>query len=162
MNYYRVFFASLVFMLLVACSKSETVEITVSPEYDFQSSGTRQFEWDDEKDIGWIKVLLEEANFKDTKVEVAEIYFPPGYQDIAHMHELELLYVLEGKLDHIVNGKSHILMPGMLGIVSEPDLVVHRSDSDYGARVLAIWPNGKEVKAIKEEGLREISLIINQ
>ena len=50
----------------------------------------------------------------------------------------------------------------MLGIVSEPDLVVHRSDSDYGARVLAIWPNGKEVKAFKEEGLREISLIINQ
>ena len=36
---------------------------------------------------------------------------------------------------------------------------MHRSDSDYGARVLAIWPNGKEVKAFKEEGLREISLI---
>ena len=78
------------------------------------------------------------------------------------MHELELLYVLEGRLDHIVNGKSHILMPGMLGIVTKPDLVVHRSDSDDGARVLAIWPHGKEIKALEEEELREISLIVSR
>ncbi|MFQ3333384.1 MAG: quercetin dioxygenase-like cupin family protein [Woeseiaceae bacterium] len=157
-----LFFVSLVFLLLVACSESEKTKVNVVPEYEFQSSGTRQFEWDDEKNVGWIKVLLEEANFKDTKVEVAEIYFPPGYQDIAHMHELELLYVLEGRLDHIVNGKSHILMPGMLGIVTKPDLVVHRSDSDDGARVLAIWPHGKEIKALEEEELREISLIVSR
>jgi len=108
-----------------------------------------------------VKVLLEEANFRDAEIEIAEMYFPPGYQDTAHMHELELLFVLEGRLDHIVNGESHILRPGMLGIVREPDLVVHRADSDNGARVLVIWPYGKEVQALEDEQLRETSLIVN-
>ena len=102
--------------------------------------------------------MLEQANLLEAGVEVAEIYFPPGYQDIAHMHELELLYVLEGELDHIVNGVSHILKPGMLGVVKEPDLVVHRSHSDDGVKVLAIWPYGNEIRALDAEGLREISL----
>ena len=102
--------------------------------------------------------MIEESNFGEKGVEIAEIYFPPGYQDIAHMHQLEILYVLEGELDHIVNGVSHILTPGMIGIVKEPDLVVHRSNSENGVRVLVIWPHGKEVQVLDEEELREIKL----
>ena len=157
----RLFFISLIFLSLIACSKSEEIQVTEFSDYKFQSSGTRQFEWDDEGGIGWVKILLEKANFKDAEIEIAEMYFPPGYQDIAHMHESELLFVLEGRLDHIVNGESHILRPGMLGVVREPDLVVHRADSDIGARVLVIWPYGKEVQVLEDEQLREISLIIN-
>ena len=144
-------------LILLGCSK-QNQDLDGNNNYQKQSNGTRILEWDDINDIGWIKVLIEESNFGEKGVEIAEIYFPPGYQDIAHMHQLEILYVLEGELDHIVNGVSHILTPGMTGIVKEPDLVVHRSNSENGVRVLVIWPNGKEVQVLDEEQLREIKL----
>ena len=127
---------------MISCTGSDDNQIKDQniSSYEKESTGTRRLEWDDVNDIGWIKIMLEQANLLEAGVEVAEIYFPPGYQDVAHMHELELLYVLEGELDHIVNGVSHILKPGMLGVVKEPDLVVHRSHSDDGVKVLAIWP----------------------
>ena len=142
---------------MLGCSE-QNQEVNSNNNYQKQSTGTRILEWDDINEIGWIKVLIEESNFGEKGVEIAEIYFPPGYQDIAHMHQLEILYVLEGELDHIVNGVSHILTPGMIGIVKEPDLVVHRSNSENGVRVLVIWPNGKEVQVLDEEQLREIKL----
>ena len=145
------------FLILLGCSE-QNQDLDGNNNYQKQSNGTRILEWDDINDIGWIKVLIEESNFGEKGVEIAEIYFPPGYQDIAHMHQLEILYVLEGELDHIVNGVSHILTPGMIGIVKEPDLVVHRSNSENGVRVLVIWPNGKEVQVLDEEQLREIKL----
>ena len=145
------------FLILLGCSE-QNQDVNSNNNYQKQSTGTRILEWDDINEIGWIKVLIEESNFGEKGVEIAEIYFPPGYQDIAHMHQLEILYVLEGELDHIVNGVSHILTPGMIGIVKEPDLVVHRSNSENGVRVLVIWPNGKEVQVLDEEQLREIKL----
>jgi quercetin dioxygenase-like cupin family protein len=145
------------FLILLGCSE-QNQDVNSNNNYQKQSTGTRILEWDDINEIGWIKVLIEESNFGEKGVEIAEIYFPPGYQDIAHMHQLEILYVLEGELDHIVNGVSHILTPGMLGIVKEPDLVVHRSNSENGVRVLVIWPNGKEIQILDEEELREIKL----
>ena len=145
------------FLILLGCSE-QNQEVNSNNNYQKQSTGTRILEWDDINEIGWIKVLIEESNFGEKGVEIAEIYFPPGYRDIAHMHQLEILYVLEGELDHIVNGVSHILTPGMIGIVKEPDLVVHRSNSENGVRVLVIWPHGKEVQVLEEEQLREIKL----
>ena len=144
---------------IISCTGSDDNQIKDQniSSYEKESTGTRRLEWDDVNDIGWIKIMLEQANLLEAGVEVAEIYFPPGYQDVAHMHQLELLYVLEGELDHIVNGVSHILKPGMLGVVKEPDLVVHRSHSDDGVKVLAIWPYGNEIRALDAEGLREIS-----
>ena len=144
------------FLILLGCSE-QNQDVNSNNNYQKQSTGTRILEWDDINEIGWIKVLIEESNFGEKGVEIAEIYFPPGYQDTAHMHDLELLYVLEGRLDHIVNGVSHILHPGMLGIVKSPDLVVHRTDSEKGVRVLAIWPYGKEIQKFEEEELRELS-----
>ena len=145
------------FLTLLGCSEKNQDDNS-DKNYQKQSTGTRILQWDDINEIGWIKVLIEESNFGEKGVEIAEIYFPPGYQDIAHMHQLEILYVLEGELDHIVNGVSHILTPGMIGIVKEPDLVVHRSNSENGVRVLLIWPYGKEIQILDEEGLREIKL----
>ena len=145
------------FLILLGCSE-QNQDVNSNNNYQKQSTGTRILQWDDINEIGWIKVLIEESNFGEKGVEIAEIYFPPGYQDIAHMHQLEILYVLEGELDHIVNGVSHILTPGMIGIVKEPDLVVHRSNSENGVRVLLIWPYGKEIQILDEEGLREIKL----
>lgn len=77
----------------------------------------------------------------------------PGYHGVTHPHELEIIYVLEGALDHIVNGESHVLTPGMVGVVREPDVVVHRSASPEGARVLVFWPLGGEVAAFEDSGM---------
>jgi len=106
---------------IISCTGSDDNQIKDQniSSYEKESTGTRRLEWDDVNDIGWIKIMLEQANLLEAGVEVAEIYFPPGYQDVAHMHELELLYVLEGELDHIVNGVSHILKPGMLRVVKD-------------------------------------------
>ena len=111
--------------------------------------------WIIEKEVGEINY---EFNLDDEVVEIGEIYFPSDYEGMAHVHELEILYVLEGELDHIVNGISHILKPGVIGIVRAPDNVVHRTNSSEGARVLAIWPHGNEVAAMAEEGMREMML----
>ena len=117
--------------------------------YARASSGTRQYEWDTETGTGWIKVLVEEANLGFEGVEVIEIFFPPGYEGASHVHEFEILYVIEGELGHIVDGESHVLTPGMIGIVRYPQEVVHKTLSEEGVRVLVIWPQGNEVKGLQ-------------
>ncbi len=117
--------------------------------YARASSGTRQFQWDSESGPGWIKVLVEEANLGSSGAEVIEIFFPPGHEGASHFHELEILYVIEGELGHIVDGELHVLTPGMVGIVKYPQEVVHKTLSEDGVRVLVIWPLGNEVKGLQ-------------
>ncbi len=124
-------------------------------KYEIAGSGTRRFEWDTDTSPLWLKVLVEESNLGSSGAEVAEIFFPPDYQGEPHLHELEIFYVLEGELGHIVNGVPHLLKPGMIGIVRAPDLVIHRSESKEGVRALVFWPLGKEVSAIEEEALAD-------
>ena len=121
--------------------------------YARASSGTRQFQWDSENGQGWIKVLIEEANLGTSGAEVIEIFFPPGHEGRSHFHELEILYVIEGELGHIVDGEMHVLTPGMVGIVKYPQEVVHKTLSEDGVRVLVIWPLGNEVKGL--QGMKE-------
>ena len=104
------------------------------------------------------EVLIEESNLGSQGAEIAEIWFPPGYQGSPHPHELEIIYVLEGELDHIVNDESHILKPGMIGVVRARDRVVHRTHSPEGVRTLVVWPLGNEVGPMSQEGMREKSL----
>lgn len=118
-------------------------------EYARASLGTRQFQWDTETGPAWIKILVEEANLGSAGAEVGEIFFPPAYEGTSHFHELEIFFVLEGELDHIVNGVSHILKPGMIGIVRYPDEVIHKTHSENGVRALVIWPLGNEVKGLQ-------------
>jgi uncharacterized cupin superfamily protein len=66
--------------------------------------------------------------------------------------------VIEGELDHIVNGESHLLGPGMTGVVRARDRVVHKTQSDNGVRVLVVWPLGGEVAGFAASGMRETSL----
>jgi quercetin dioxygenase-like cupin family protein len=144
---------------LGSCTSDRTDPAMVSVSYDIVPIAQRQFEWDTETGPGWIKVLVEEATPGSTGAEMAEIYFPPGFKGITHPHELEIIYVLDGELDHIVNGESHILKPGMVGVVREPDLVVHRTNSAEGVHTLVIWPLGKEVSGFGPSGMREVSLV---
>lgn len=140
-------------MLLVLCSASSAEETEESSNYEYASVGTRQFEWGPENDPVRAKVLLEETNLGSAGAEIIEIYFPPGYESRSHFHQLEILYVIEGELEHIVGEESNILKPGMIGIIRYPDQVIHKASPEAGARVLVIWPLGNEVKGF--DGMTE-------
>lgn len=138
------------------CSVEKAPDPADYERYDIVSSGTRQFEWDSDNGPGWIKVLIEEKNLGSAGAEIAEIWFPPGWQGGPHPHVLEIIYVIEGELDHIVNGESHILSAGMTGVVRARDRVVHKTHSPDGVRVLVVWPLGNEVEGLAASGMREM------
>jgi quercetin dioxygenase-like cupin family protein len=144
--------------LLAACGAEKPADPAAYEHYDVVSSGTRAFEWDSDNGVGWLKVLVEEKNLGSKGAEMAEVWFPPGWQGQPHPHVLEIIYVIEGQLDHIVNGESHILSPGMTGIVRARDRVVHKTHSGEGVRVLVIWPLGEEVEGLAASGMRERAL----
>ena len=79
-------------------------------------------------------------------VDVALLTFPPGTNSGSHAHGVtEIFYVLEGTLEHVVNGESHILTKGMLGYVQPPDTVNHIVDPNGPpAETLVIWAPGGE------------------
>lgn len=135
--------------LIPICGVAPAEESHTAAPYEFSSAGTRQFQWDAENGPGWIRVLVEEANLGSSGAEVIEVFFPPGHEGAAHFHELEIIYVIEGELGHIVDGEMHVLTPGMVGIVRFPQEVVHKTLSDDGVRVLVIWPLGNEVKGLQ-------------
>lgn len=140
--------------LLLLCSGLLLAEETAAGrKYEIASAGTRQLEWETNSGPGVIRVLLEETNLGSAGAEIIEIDFPPGYESRPHFHELEILYVVEGELEHIVAGESRILKPGMIGIVRYPDEVIHKTRAEFGARVLVIWPLGNELKGL--EGMKE-------
>ena len=148
---------SLVLLLgLGACDTGAGSDPAAYENYAIVSAGTRQFEWDTENGSGIIKVLSEESNLGSQGAEIAEIWFPPGFEGQSHPHELEIIYVVEGELDHIVNGESHILKPGMTGVVRARDRVVHKTHSADGVRTLVIWPLGGEVAGFAESGMRVV------
>jgi len=155
----RIINVSSIFVLLAILSAcgTETVD-KEAYNYDVATAGTRQFEFDTGTEPGVIKVLLESRNLGSNDVEMAEIFFPPDYHGTTHPHEFEIIFVLEGQLDHIVNGVSNLLDPGMVGVVREPDLVVHRSASPEGVRVLVVWPRGGEVAGFEDPSMRETDL----
>ena len=99
------------------------------------------------------RILVEESNLGSRDVEIAEITFPvEAYsRDNARAHthgSIEIFYVLEGLLEHEVDGEVHVLKPGMIGIVRAGDTVVHRVVSDEPVRALVIWAPGGEVNRL--------------
>ena len=123
-------------------------------QYEASSRGTRLLEGGN----GFaIKMLVERSNLGGGEVEIGEITFPvgPGQSRRGHVHgTVEIFYVLLGELDHIVNGESHILTPGMVGIVRTGDSVVHRVVGDEPVKALVIWAPGGEIDGIARN-LRE-------
>ena len=143
---------------LTGCNTEQAADPGAYTSYEIESTGTRQFEWDSDAGTGTIKVLIEEKNLGSAGAEVAEIFFPPGAEGESHVHELEIIYVIEGELGHIVNGEMHVLSPGMTGVVRAPDHVVHKTLSPEGARVLVVWPLGGEVEGFAASDMREREL----
>jgi quercetin dioxygenase-like cupin family protein len=95
-----------------------------------------------------LKVLVDEKDLKGTEVEVAELTFQPNADSGGHQHgSTETFYVLEGELEHVVDGKSLKLTPGMTGSVRPPAMVRHKT-GPAGARALVIWAPGGEIARV--------------
>ena len=90
-----------------------------------------------------LRLMLDESNVgKD--VSLGEMIFPPNTDSGDHQHgAIEMFYVVSGELDHIVNGVSHVLEPGMSGFVKPPDKVRHKTGA-AGAKVVVVWVPGEE------------------
>jgi quercetin dioxygenase-like cupin family protein len=101
-----------------------------------------------------LRLMLDESNV-GPEVTVGELIFPPNSDSGDHQHgALEMFYVVTGELDHVVNGKSQILKPGMSGYVKPPDKVRHKT-GPAGAKVVVIWVPGDEGKKIASRWTRE-------
>jgi uncharacterized cupin superfamily protein len=120
-------------------------------EYARASSGTRRLDLPGGTSI---KLLLEAANLGRDDIEVAEITFPAGETPTtAHRHgATEIFYVVEGVLDHVVNGTSHRLEPGMVGVVRRGDEVIHRVISDVPVKAVVLWLPGGEADRLAPAG----------
>jgi quercetin dioxygenase-like cupin family protein len=114
-----------------------TASHQTAPERTFQSpAGTK------------LRVLVDQTDLKGTEVEVAELTFAPNADSGDHQHGVtETFYVLEGELEHVVNGQSVKLTPGMVGTVRPPANVRHKTGA-AGARALVIWAPGGEIARV--------------
>ncbi len=115
--------------------------------YETATKGTRYLEFANGASF---KILLEQANLGGRELELAEHSFAPGTHIGSHPHgSIEIFYVLSGELEHTVNGRTTLLMPGMVGVVRPGDQVIHRVPSENTpAKVLIIWAPGGEVDRI--------------
>jgi quercetin dioxygenase-like cupin family protein len=101
-----------------------------------------------------LKLLLDDSNV-GPEVSVGELTFPPNSDSGDHTHgALEMFYVVSGELEHVVNGKSQILKPGMTGFVRPPDKIRHKTGAG-GAKVVVIWVPGDEAKKIAARWQKE-------
>jgi quercetin dioxygenase-like cupin family protein len=101
-----------------------------------------------------LKILIDEHNL-GKEVSVGEMVFPANSDSGEHAHgAIEIFYVISGELEHVVNGKSEILKPGMSGFVRPPDKVRHKT-GPAGAKVVVIWSPGEEAGKIASRWQRE-------
>src|SRR5678809_424942 len=101
-----------------------------------------------------LKLMLDDSNV-GPEVTVGELTFPPNTDSGEHTHgAIEMFYVLSGELEHVVNGKSQILKPGMVGYVKPPDKIRHKT-GPTGAKVVVIWVPGDEGKKIAARWTKE-------
>ena len=95
-----------------------------------------------------LKILMDQEMFRGTELEIGEITFANSADSGEHVHgATETFYVLEGELEHIVNGESVKLSAGMIGTVRPPDKVRHKT-GPVGARALVIWAPAGEAARI--------------
>jgi quercetin dioxygenase-like cupin family protein len=138
----------LVFVSILAIGVPLRAQDTTT--YRRSSAGTRILE----NDTGTsIKVLVESAVLGSGGVEIAEATLPvgAGAGPASHRHgSKELIYVISGELDHVVNGETHRLTPGMVGIVKPNDTVIHRVIGQTPVKVLLVWAPGGEVERLAQ------------
>ena len=102
-----------------------------------------------------LRVLLDEGNV-GPEVAVGEMTFPANLDSGDHTHDaIEMFYIVSGELEHVVNGKSQMLKPGMAGYVRPPDKVRHKVGPAGPVKAVVIWVPGAEAKKIASRWTRE-------
>jgi len=95
-----------------------------------------------------LRPLTDPTMYGGSEVDVGEITFAPNTDSGDHVHgAVETFYVLAGELEHVVNGKSQFLKPGMVGTVRPPDKVRHKTGAG-GAKAIVVWAPGGEMARI--------------
>ena len=139
-----------IILILLALLLSSPIGAQDTASYKRSSNGTRVLE----NDAGTsIKILVERSVLGDSGVEIAEATLPvgAGAGPASHRHgSAEMIYVISGELDHIVNGTAHRLTPGMIGIVKPSDTVIHRVVGQTPVKLLLIWAPGGEVERLAQ------------
>jgi quercetin dioxygenase-like cupin family protein len=94
-----------------------------------------------------LRILMDEKMAGGPELEVGELTFAPNTDSGEHAHaSTETFYVLEGTLEHIVNGESTLLKPGMIGTVRPPNKVRHKT-GPAGAKAIVMWsPTGEAAR----------------
>jgi mannose-6-phosphate isomerase-like protein (cupin superfamily) len=137
-------------VVVALCVVSVNASAQDSTSYRRSSAGTRILE----NDAGTsIKILVENVVVPGTGVEIAEATLPvgSGAGPASHRHGvMEMIYVISGELDHVVNGEAHRLTPGMVGIVKPADTVIHRVVGQAPVKMLLIWAPGGEVERLAQ------------
>lgn len=132
-------------VLLVQSALPSAAQEPNSETYSRSGRGTR---WLEGPEVS-IKVLVEAANLGSAEVELGEITLAAKSVSVMHRHgSIEIFYILSGTMDHVVNGASHVLEPGMIGIVRPEDSVVHRVVSEVPVKALVIWAPGGEAERL--------------
>ena len=138
----------LLFVVLVLTAIAADAQDSTS--YQKSSSGTRILE---SSSGAQLKILVEGPVLGAKDVEIAEATLPVGLGagPASHRHgSTEIIYVISGELDHVVNGEAHRLTPGMIGIVKPSDTVIHRVVGQTPVKVLLIWAPGGEVERLAQ------------
>lgn len=137
-------------LILLAAVLAAPIGAQDTVSYKRASSGTRVLE----NDAGTvIKVLVERSVLGDSGIEIAEATLPAGAGagPASHRHgSAEMIYVISGELDHVVNGTTHRLSPGMVGIVKPSDTVIHRVVGQLPVKLLLIWAPAGEVERLAQ------------
>ncbi len=132
--------------VLAACGMSFAAgramqDATRGPSF-LSASGTR------------IRPLLGAEALGGTALELAEITFPANADSGEHPHQsTEIFYVVSGELEHIVNGSSTRLTPGMAGFVRPPDRVRHKTTAV--TKAVVIWAPAGEADRVTRTWKRE-------
>jgi quercetin dioxygenase-like cupin family protein len=101
-----------------------------------------------------LRLMLDDSNV-GPEVTLGEIIFPANSDSGDHKHgATEMFYIVSGELEHVVNGKSQILKPGMAGYVKPPDSVRHKT-GPAGAKAVVVWVPGDEGKKIAARWKKE-------
>jgi quercetin dioxygenase-like cupin family protein len=102
-----------------------------------------------------LRLILDEGNV-GPEVSLGEMTFPPNLDSGDHKHgAIEIFYVVSGVLEHVVNGKSEMLEPGMVGYVKLGDTVRHKTGPAGPVKAMVMWVPGAEGTRIASRWKRE-------
>jgi quercetin dioxygenase-like cupin family protein len=94
-----------------------------------------------------LRLMIDETNL-GAEASLGELTFPANSDSGDHTHgAIEMFYVVSGELEHVVNGRSQMLSPGMAGFVKPPDRVRHKT-GPAGAKVVVVWVPGEEGRRV--------------